>query len=134
MPDTGNRILVVDDLPDWRATLGGLLEDEGYRVEAAGSSAEALRLLEGSDFDLVLVDVRLDDTDEKNTEGLDLAGRIGERWPAVKIVAITGYGDREIMERAIRPDVQGRTLVADYVPKERTGELARVVRRVLSRQ
>ena len=34
MTDVSQRILVVDDLPDWRATLRGLLEDAGYDVDA----------------------------------------------------------------------------------------------------
>jgi CheY-like chemotaxis protein len=58
MTDTRHRILVVDDLPDWRKTLGGLLKDAGYEVQVAGSSAAALALLRSSHFDLALLETK----------------------------------------------------------------------------
>ena len=130
---TRHKILVVDDLPDWRATLGGLLEDEGYAVQVAGSSDAALMLLASDHFDLALLDVRLDETDEGNTEGLDLASKIRQRWPTVKVVIITGYGTSDTMERAMAKDAQGRRLASDYIPKTETGKLVEVVRKALGR-
>ena len=129
---THHKILVVDDLPDWRVTLSGLLKDEGYAVQVAGSSDAALSLLASDHFDLALLDMRLDETDESNTEGLDLADKIRQRWPEVKTVIITGYGTPDTLRRAMEPDAQGRMLVADYIPKTETEELVRVVRRVLA--
>ncbi|MBI1881080.1 MAG: response regulator, partial [Chloroflexi bacterium] len=54
------RILVVDDLPDWRKTLSGILLDEGYEVQTASSREESLRLLTAGRFHLAILDVRLD--------------------------------------------------------------------------
>lgn len=132
MPDTRHKILVVDDLLDWRVTLRGLLVDEGYDVQVAGSFAAALALLETNHFDLALLDMRLDETDEDNTEGLDLAAKIKERWPGVKIVIITGYGTSEIMRRALEPDAQGKKLAANYIPKTETEDLVQIVREALA--
>lgn len=131
MTNIHHRILVVDDLADWRTTLGGLLEDDGYDVQVAESSAEALELLRTSHFDLAVLDVRLDESDEDNTEGLDLAAEIKQHWPAVKVVIITGYGTPERMRRALEPDVRGQPLATDYIPKTQTEELVQVVRRIL---
>ena len=131
MADTRHKILVVDDLSDWRVTLGGLLEDEGYAVQVAGSSDAALKLLASDHFDLALLDVRLDETDEGNTEGLDLASKIRQRWPTVKVVIITGYGTSDTMERAMAKDAQGRRLASDYIPKTDTEKLVEVVREAL---
>ena len=39
----GEHILIVDDEPAIRSTLRDVLEDEGYRVSAVGSGADALR-------------------------------------------------------------------------------------------
>ncbi len=133
MTDGPNRVLVVDDLPDWRATLSGLLEDAGYDVQCAGSQERALELLGTGHFDLALLDVRLDETDEGNTEGLDLAAEIRHRWPAIRVVMITGYGTSDIMRRAMEPDAQGQRLVANYIPKTETEDLVRVVGEVLAR-
>ena len=41
----GEHILIVDDEPGIQATLRGVLEDEGYRVTAVGSGADALRVV-----------------------------------------------------------------------------------------
>ena len=128
---TRHKILVVDDLPDWRVTLGGLLEDEGYAVQVADSSDAALSLLASDHFDLALLDMRLDETDESNTEGLDLADKIRQRWPEVKVIIITGYGTSDTMKRAMEPDVQGRRLVFNYIPKNETEKLVESVREAL---
>lgn len=126
------KILVVDDLPDWRATLSGLLADEGYEVQVADSSASALNLLGAYRFDLAVVDIRLDESDEENTEGLDLAAKIKQQWPATKVVIITGYGTSEAIKRAMEPDAQGRRLVENFIPKTETESLVQIVREVLA--
>jgi len=132
MTNTRHKILVVDDLSDWRQTLKGVLVDAGYDVQVADSSSSALKLLETGRFDLAVLDMRLDETDEDNTEGLDLAAEIRRRWPIVKAIIITAYGTPDTMRRALGPDVQGQRLVADYIPKTQTEELVHVVRRVLA--
>jgi len=132
MADTRHKILVVDDLRDWRVTLSGLLVDEGYDVQVADSSSRALEVLNTHPFDLAVVDMRLDESDEENTEGLRLAAEIGKRWPAVKVVIITGYGTSEIMRQTLEPDAQGQRLAADYIPKTQSEELAKVVKKALA--
>lgn len=132
MPDTHYTILVVDDLPDWRATLSGLLEDVGYRVQAASSSDKALDLLASDCFNLAVLDVRLDETDEGNTEGISLARKIKEHWPSVKVVIITGYGTSEIIKQAIEPDTDGSKLAVDYIPKTQTEDLIKIVQKALA--
>ena len=132
MTNTRHKILVVDDLLDWRATLGGLLEDAGYDVQVAESFPSALKSLETSHFDLAVLDMRLDETDEGNTEGLDLAAEIKQHWPATKVVIITGYGTPDTTRLAMEPDVQGRRLVANYIPKTQTEELVKIVQEVLA--
>ena len=127
-------ILVLDDLADWRATLRGLLEDWGYTVHTAGSTEQALRLLENTPVDLALLDIRLDETDEGNTEGLSLASVIKERWPDIKVVVITGYDTPDVLQKAMQPDLQGHSLVADYLPKVDTNDkLIQVIEKVLAK-
>ncbi len=125
------KILVVDDLPDWRATMRGVLDDAGYQVQAAGSSAEALRYLSEQNFDLALLDMRLDETDEDNVEGLALARRIRELRPEIKIIIITGYGSLAMAEQALVPDRAGKRLVDDFVEKTQTDQLVSTIKRIL---
>ncbi len=59
-------ILIVDDEEGIRESLGALLRDEGYDVEAVASGEECLEQLDTRDFDLVLLDVWL-----KKIDGLE---------------------------------------------------------------
>jgi len=131
MTDTRHKILVVDDLPDWRKTLSGVLTDEGYKVEVAGSLSQALELLTTDHFDLAVVDIRLDDSDESNIEGLDLAAKIRNLQPDVKVVIITAYSTPDTIKRAMQPDAQGQKLVENYVLKTQTNDLVEIVRSIL---
>jgi CheY-like chemotaxis protein len=75
------KILVVDDMPDVRATVSGLLLDAGFDVTSASSKNEALRILRADQFNVAILDIRLDDTDEDNKDGLLLMHEIKKRHP-----------------------------------------------------
>lgn len=53
------RLLVVDDEQDIRYLFQCELEEEGYQVDAAGSAAEAERLLREGRYDLVVLDIQI---------------------------------------------------------------------------
>lgn len=53
------QVLVVDDEPGIRESLSGVLEDEGYEVEAVGDGEACLTRLAERSFDVVLLDVWL---------------------------------------------------------------------------
>lgn len=71
----GLRVLVVDDEPDVRAALDGLLQRWGCSVETAASGEEALAAGRASP-DLVLCDLRLGE----DGSGLDVLDRLKARW------------------------------------------------------
>ena len=125
------RILVVDDIEDWRITLSGLLLDAGYAVEVADSSEAALALLDTYTFDLALLDVRLVESEDGNTDGLILASKIREINSSVKIVLITGYETPEMVKYAMKPDANGLALAEDFIPKYKTASLLQIIRDVL---
>ena len=62
------RILIADDQPDVLEALRLLLKGEGYQLESATSPAGVISALEARDFDVVLIDLRLDD----GMDGLDV--------------------------------------------------------------
>ena len=53
------RILIVDDEPAIRQTLGAVLEDEGYQVTALAAGEECVAELGRHAYDLVLLDIWL---------------------------------------------------------------------------
>jgi signal transduction histidine kinase len=73
----GLRVLVVDDEPDVRAALDGLLRRWGCSVETAASGEEALSAGRAS-LDLVLCDLRLGEVGS----GFDVLDRLKARWGA----------------------------------------------------
>jgi len=88
-------ILIVEDNEANRLLASAVLEREGYRVEMAGSSQEALELLDSQAPDLILMDVQLPGMD-----GLSLTRRLkgDQKTAAIPIVALTALammGDRE---------------------------------------
>jgi two-component system nitrogen regulation response regulator NtrX len=131
MMNSKPSLLVVDDIKDWQITIGGVLRDNGYDVATAGSMDEAIVLLDNNDYALALLDLRLDETDEGNVDGLKLAEIIRKRWPKVKIVIVTGYGTPDILHRTMEPGADGRRLAEDYLPKDNTDKLIEIVQSIL---
>jgi two-component system CheB/CheR fusion protein len=88
---TGLRILVVEDDPDIRASLAGLLELDGHGVTAVADGPSALAALDVGRFDAGLLDIGLPGMD-----GYSLAQAIHvrpDRPPC--LIALTGYGRSE---------------------------------------
>jgi two-component system, NtrC family, nitrogen regulation response regulator NtrX len=94
MPAT---ILIVDDESGIRESLGALLRDEGYEVDAIASGEECIERLAQRPFDLVLLDVWLPKLD-----GLDTLARIQEQDGAPIVVMISGHGSIETAVRATK--------------------------------
>jgi two-component system NtrC family response regulator len=127
----GERILVVDDVEDWQKTLDRLLTDEGYKVTAVGDRKSALEAVKAHKFDLAVIDIRLDETDEDNTAGLSLASEVKKVLSDLRVVMITGYETKDYITRAMRPDETGQPLAADFVRKVDVDELVNVVNKAL---
>ena len=112
------KILVVDDEPDIRLSLCGVLEDEGYAVDAVESGESCLAALPGEEYELVLLDIWLPGVD-----GMEVLARIqeipfGDR-PVV--VVISGHGS---VEAAVKTTKLG---AFDFVEKPLSIEKVSVV-------
>ncbi|MDG6934598.1 MAG: response regulator [Nitrososphaerota archaeon] len=79
-------ILLVDDDQGIRDTLAMVLKSYGHSVKCAASAKEALDMLKGADFDVLLVDIRLPDID-----GIQLLHRVPDETPRSRAIVITGY-------------------------------------------
>jgi two-component system, NtrC family, nitrogen regulation response regulator NtrX len=85
MPNHKRRVLILDDEPNIRRSLGMILEHEGFVVLLAGCLAEARRLAERPDA--MLLDVRLPDG-----SGIDFLRQCHDKYPEVPAVMISGHG------------------------------------------
>ena len=92
-----NRILIVDDEPEIRKSLRGVLEDEGYKVSATASGETCLDELKKHPFDLVLLDIWLPGLD-----GLSTLEQIKKSDAAPEVIMISGHGTIESAVRATK--------------------------------
>ena len=81
-------ILVVDDEPALRELANQILTHFGYKVLTANSGAAALNALAAQPIDLMLSDVIM-----PNMDGYQLARKVSELYPSVKIQLASGFSD-----------------------------------------
>ena len=98
-------VLIVDDEPGMCWALGHILRGSGIVSVTATTGQEALRLAERQRFRLAFVDAKLPDA-----EGLELARRIREADPGIRIVLVSGYfygDDPEVLQAAAAGVING---------------------------
>lgn len=114
-PDRGS-LLVVEDEVTLRTAIGRYLRRQGYNVEAVSSGQEALALLEHRTFDLILLDLRLQDM-----PGSEVYRTVEERMPDMqsRIVFMTGDLSRpeaaEFVQETQRPVIAKPFQLAELV-------------------
>ena len=115
----GVRVLVVDDEPGIRQSLSGVLEDEGYVVNAVESGEACLAELGQRNYELALLDIWLPGID-----GMETLARIQEMPlpDRPSVVMISGHGTIADAVEA------GNALIAE---KKHVDEIADILRRTL---
>ncbi|KVO28187.1 two-component system response regulator [Burkholderia ubonensis] len=111
-----HRILVLDDDPEVRAWLTGVLEEAGFEVSAVDSAAHMQQRLAAAPHALVILDLKL-----RGEDGLTVARELRRRSD-VSIIMISGLGDET--DRVLGLE----TAADDFVTKPFSGRelLARV--------
>ena len=117
------RVLVVEDDPQVRASVVRQLQSLGYAVSNASDGVAGVAAFDAarSPFDLLLTDVVM-----PGMNGKALADEVGRRWPVTKIVFMSGYTDNALIYQGrIASDV--RLLSKPF----RKSDLARMLRQAL---
>lgn len=91
------RILIIDDSIEMCALLSNYLKRENYQTDEAYSGASGMKLLEKTDYGLILCDYRLPDTD-----GIELIPRMRRIRPETPIIMMTAYADVKTSIRCIK--------------------------------
>ena len=94
-----SEVLIIDDEPDIRELIGGILEDEGYSVRTAPSAQVALEEISARKPDLVVLDVWLQDS---SMDGLELLSYLKSLDANLPVIIISGHGTIETAVTAIR--------------------------------
>jgi len=92
-----NTILVVDDEPNYQIVLSELLREEGFEVFTAGNGKEALKIISGTDVDLIITDMRMPELD-----GLGLLEEVKTLNPDLPVIMVTAFGEVEMAVAAMK--------------------------------
>jgi two-component system nitrogen regulation response regulator NtrX len=92
-------ILIVDDEPDIRGLVAGILEDEGYEAHQAGDADAALSAFRARRPALVVLDVWLQGS---RLDGLGILEAMHREEPRVPVVMMSGHGTIEMAVKAIQ--------------------------------
>jgi signal transduction histidine kinase/ActR/RegA family two-component response regulator len=100
LPRGGEVILLVEDEEAVRAVTGQLLQGQGFDVLIAGSPQEALVLAEqmGRPIDLLITDIIM-----PGMNGRMMAERLLVRFPAMKVLYLSGYNNDVLTRHGIDP-------------------------------
>ncbi len=79
------RVLVIDDEEQVRTLIREVLEGAGHEVMEAGNGREAMKLYEANPTNVVITDLVMPEQD-----GLETIRELRRRFPAVKIIAVSG--------------------------------------------
>lgn len=89
--------MLIDDDKTFTATFSEILKNEGYLADVAGSSGEALSLLEDEFYALIIIDIGLPDMD-----GLELITKINKTDPDMRKVILTGNPSMDNVKTALK--------------------------------
>jgi len=118
--DRRNAVLILDDQENWGVFLSDILELEGsYKVDLVPDGASALKKLEDQNppYHLIIVDISLDESDERNQDGLNLIPDLNRLSHNSNIMVVTGHPSIETVRRSF-----GELNAFDYLEKKPEGK------------
>lgn len=80
------KILIVEDSEDFKNLLRDFLTKQGIEVVNTSNGKEALKILDNTQLDLVLSDIRMPEMD-----GVVLLKKIKEKQPSLPVILMTGF-------------------------------------------
>src|SRR4030067_2410988 len=97
MGTTSHSILIIDDEPNLRRSLGLILQREGYSITTASNASEAIQLLQAGAYDLAFLDIKLPDQN-----GIQLLPQIKALYPDMPILILTAHATLDTAILAVR--------------------------------
>ena len=91
------RVLLIDDEVHYVNVLANRLSKRNFQVGKATSGTEALKILRNQDFDIAVLDLKMEDMD-----GIEILKIIKKMVPDLVVIMLTGHGSAEAAQRGIR--------------------------------
>ncbi len=118
-------ILIVDDEPDIRDLVSGVLEDEGFKTRTAATAEDAIEQVRARAPSLVVLDVWLQGS---GMDGLEVLQYLKSIDPLLPIILISGHGNIETAIAGIRRGAY------DFIEKPfKSSKLILVIERAIER-
>ncbi|MBQ96291.1 MAG: response regulator [Actinobacteria bacterium] len=114
------RILLAEDDDAMRVYLERALVNAGYSVDSVDRGTDAIPLLEGAQYDLLLSDIVMPEMD-----GIELAQRCNEVSPHTKVMFITGFA--AVTLKASREQPHAKVLSKPFHLRDLVLEVERVL-------
>ncbi|OGQ96893.1 MAG: hypothetical protein A2521_04675 [Deltaproteobacteria bacterium RIFOXYD12_FULL_57_12] len=92
-----DRLLIVEDEETLRDSLQRVFRREGFEVETAGNGEAALKILESSTYDLIIMDIIL-----PGMNGIELLKRCRVQNPRQPVIVMTAFASLETAVEALR--------------------------------
>jgi DNA-binding NtrC family response regulator len=102
------RVLVVDDVRDWRDTLREKLKE--FEVITVDNYEAAMELIRERSVEIVIVDLRLSPTDEENRQGMELLKQLADH--RINAIVLTGYPEKTLQDEA-----ESKYKIFDFIDK-----------------
>jgi len=91
------RLLLIDDEKDFVNILSKRIERRNIEVAKAFSGAEAIQALRGREFDVAVLDLKMEDMD-----GIEVLKMLKILDPLLAVIMLTGHGSAEAAEQGIQ--------------------------------
>jgi DNA-binding NtrC family response regulator len=96
-PATPIRLLLVDDEVGYVNVLSNRLSKRGFLVGKANSGSEALQRLRQQDFDVAVLDLKMEDMD-----GIEVLKILKKMAPELIVIMLTGHGSAQAAHEGIK--------------------------------
>jgi DNA-binding response OmpR family regulator len=90
------RLLLVDDERAFVDVLSNRLGRRGISVTKAYSGSEAIRVLRGEDFEVAVLDLKMEDMD-----GIEVLKMFKKMLPSMAVIMLTGHGSEQAAKMGI---------------------------------
>ena len=90
------RLLLIDDEVGYVNVLANRLSKRTFQVGKANSGAEAVQLLRQKDFDVAVLDLKMEDMD-----GIEILKILKKMAPELVVIMLTGHGSAEAAREGI---------------------------------
>ena len=98
------KLLIVDDIKDYRENIKEILEIKNYLVDTAADGKTALKKVEDDNFDLVLMDIKM-----PVMNGLEAYKQIKKIKPNLPVIMISAFAVEDLIKKSLRKGAYGYT-------------------------